>query len=162
MAWFFALPDHQKPRHWLCRINESFCYSIYTYIYFNYDIFQIRFYYTILHILTPPPYDFGIKKSYLSFFIFFVGGGGGGHKNVRAPIRLTCHWRGQLRQSTMTLILNYFPGWNRANKPARRKSVEKKAEEKNIKKSTWNSRILKNKPKDGNSNFLEVFSSSKG
>ena len=33
--------------------------------------------------------------------------------------------------------------------------------EKNIRKATWNSKILKNKYKDRDSNFLVVFSSSK-
>ena len=55
--------------------------------------------------------------------------------------------------------------WNRAadcnNKPTRRKRGEKIAREKNIRKATWNSEILKNKPKDRESNFLVVFSSSK-
>ena len=33
--------------------------------------------------------------------------------------------------------------------------------EKNIRKATWNSKILKNKSKDRDSNFLVMFSSSK-
>ena len=35
------------------------------------------------------------------------------------------------------------------------------AVEKNIRKVTWNSKILKNKSKDRDSNFLVMFSSSK-
>ena len=55
--------------------------------------------------------------------------------------------------------------WNRAtdcnNKPTRRKEREQIAIEKNIRKVTWNTKILKNKSKDRDSNFLVVFSSSK-
>ena len=35
------------------------------------------------------------------------------------------------------------------------------ATEKNIRKATWNSEILKNKSKERDSNFLQVFASSK-
>ena len=55
--------------------------------------------------------------------------------------------------------------WNRAtdsnNKPSRRKQGENIAIRKNIRKATLNSKILKNKSKDRDSNFLVVFSSSK-
>ena len=55
--------------------------------------------------------------------------------------------------------------WNRAtdcnNKPTRWKWGEKIAKEKYVRKATWNRKILKNKSKDRDSNFLVVFSSRK-
>ena len=42
-----------------------------------------------------------------------------------------------------------------------KKSKEKRQYKKNIRKVTWNCKILKNKSKDSNSNFLVMFSSSK-
>ena len=85
---------------------------------------------------------------------------------MRVPIVLTCHWRCQLYISLqLSKILIYYPDWNRAiecnNKPTRRKQGEKIAIQKNIRKAAWNSKILKNKSKERDSDFLVEFSSSK-
>ena len=63
-----------------------------------------------------------------------------------------------LHKFTIHLMLNWFPDCNRAtyvnNKPTTRRLGEK-----NTKKVVWNSKILKNKSKERDGNFLAMFSS---
>ena len=70
---------------------------------------------------------------------------------MRAPIKLTWHWRRQLYISLQIILMTYLDPWtetvtNYNNKPTRRKKGEKIAIEKNRKrKAIWKSKILKNK-----------------
>ena len=70
-----------------------------------------------------------------------------------------------LHQFIIALRLNLFHNQSRPtycnNKPTWRKQGDKKTLENNISKVAWNSKNLKNKPKERDSNFLVMFSPSK-